>query len=531
MVRALGVPAFLIAAVACGGEVGDTVSPATAPASPPTLDGPTSFPTESIEPIEPGTWSETEFGPAGGDLGVAVASSDQTTVIITGGQGNVATAWTGTGGEFEPVTMPATFDEYASVAEVVPFGDGFVAVGGGSPSFLPVVWRSSNGRSWELVATQGLEEPADIASVIVTPTGLMAAGARRVGDDASLGPFAPAVWTSPDGTEWTEVTSPFGGDGYSYLADLVATDAAVVALANVNGVAQVWRSSDGGLTWSASRIDVDDGLGAVAVSSLAMRDSTLLGFGTAGDDHQGEPVVVRSDDLGATFVVAPLRTTIAPGLDGITARTRAADGAWWVTTFRYTDAFTQPEVCYRDPGDCEDGNGRSVLLHSADGETWSEVDTVPLFGDGYGRLHDVVDTPGGALVVGSAEQLTSWRWSGGSTAPPAADAYVEPAPPDLATATYGDTIEVGVTYRYPLFIHCGMDHLGEFNDQQWYVEAAGETPETGAGKMPDPSWPVAQQTIFGYVTLVDATTIEYTILDGEVIATYSPSDVEPPDCE
>ena len=37
-------------------------------------------------------------------------------------------------------------------------------------------------------------------------------------------------------------------------------------------------------------------------------------------------------------------------------------------------------------------------------------------------------------------------------------------------------------------------------------------------------------TIFGFATLVDENTIEYTIADGEVIGVYEPSDEQPPGC-
>jgi hypothetical protein len=76
-----------------------------------------------------------------------------------------------------------------------------------------------------------------------------------------------------------------------------------------------------------------------------------------------------------------------------------------------------------------------------------------------------------------------------------------------------------------------MDVLVEFNGAYWYrTPEESPAPETGAGDHPPSHWPVAQESIFGYITLVDADTIEYTIGDGEVIATYRPSDKAPPGC-
>ena len=67
-----------------------------------------------------------------------------------------------------------------------------------------------------------------------------------------------------------------------------------------------------------------------------------------------------------------------------------------------------------------------------------------------------------------------------------------------------------------------MGYLGNFNGTHWYhVEGATE---------PSESWPVAQQTIFGMVTLIDSGVIEYSLPTGQVVATYASSDEEPPGC-
>lgn len=531
-----------IGVVGCGQD-SEQVSPATSsteatpststtevvPLTSTTTVGSTISSVPSTEPA--GEWRSTELGPGFVDGGVVGARNSDVTVVLGGGDGNELSAWFSDGGSaFTPAPIAAVFDERATVSAVTPLDNGFVAVGGGHPSFRPAVWRSADGQAWELVETSGLDEPADLLSVVVTEDGLMAAGARRTGPDPGMGPIVPAVWTSPDAVVWTEVSSPITGSDHVWIGDLVSTDDGVAALANVPGQLGIWHSSDGGGSWTPAAMADSGGLGVVAVNALAPNGSTLLGFGTAGEDMQGDPVVVRSDDGGRTFTVTALELSIEPGLEGSNGRTDFAGGAWWAISFRFVDAFSNPDVCYRDPVDCEEGSGGSVLFHSSDGVEWSEVDLAAMGLDRFSQLNAVIDTPQGATVLSTGEQVTAWTWRGGTAAPPAVATW---EPPEIETplVTYGGTIETGVTYRYPLYIHCGMDYLAELNGRFWYLNEADATPETGAGDSPPASWPVAQQTIFGYVTLTDDSTIEYSIGDGEVIATYSPSEVEPPRCD
>jgi hypothetical protein len=90
-------------------------------------------------------------------------------------------------------------------------------------------------------------------------------------------------------------------------------------------------------------------------------------------------------------------------------------------------------------------------------------------------------------------------------------------------------LEPGVRYRAPLYVHCGMDWL-YLGDDAWRRSDDGPDLETGAGDTPDPSWPVAGQTILGSATLVDDV-VEYSLDDGTVIATYERTREQPPGCD
>jgi hypothetical protein len=129
-------------------------------------------------------------------------------------------------------------------------------------------------------------------------------------------------------------------------------------------------------------------------------------------------------------------------------------------------------------------------------------------------------------------------WEQQELGPPPDDAVVStasaPTPgPVLPSVDDEGTLVLGVTYRYPLFIHCGMDYLGSFNGSHWYRDQrrGGPAPETGAGRAPPAHWPVAREKIFGFVELVALDRIDYSIGPTEVIATYLPSDRPPPGCD
>jgi hypothetical protein len=458
--------------------------------------------------------------------GEAVAATNGSkTVLVTGFESGVARAWLSEdGGRFAPAQIEGTDDRFLSVYDVVAFDGGFLAIGNGYPSFRPRLWRSTGGAVWELVDTGGLGDPADIHRLVTTSDGLIAIGARRTGAEPAEGPFAPSVWMSSDGESWTDRTSPVIGDGS--IVDVVAIDGGLVAITQLNGTIKAWRSTDAAATWSERPIE--GSVRGLWLTSLATDGRVLLGVGAVAENMvEGDPAVLRSDDGGRSFTASPLAGPVQGALGEGGAATTFADGAWWAATNRYIDSFRDPDACYRDVESCEHG-AKAVLLQSTDGVTWSELDTSSMTGR-YGDFSTVVDTPTGPLVIGREEQLTTWRWLSPQP-PPALPPFEEPTPLQTPLARWGDTIEPGVTYRYPLYIHCGMEVLGEFNGKYWYRARGKPAPETGAGEEPPPHWPVAQQSIFGYITLADDDTIEYTIDDDEVIATYRPSNKEPPGC-
>jgi hypothetical protein len=170
-----------------------------------------------------------------------------------------------------------------------------------------------------------------------------------------------------------------------------------------------------------------------------------------------------------------------------------------------------------------------MLLHSPDGSSWSEVDLAPLELDQYSQLSSLFeDAAGRTSIVTLSDGIELWRWPGDSP-PPLLELTVEPAtPPGPPLARHGDTVEPGVVYRFPLNTHCGLDYLGQLNGGYWYwASRATEGPYPPSME----SWPMVGQTILGQVTLVDETTIEYSLPTGEVVAIYRRSEAEPPGCD
>lgn len=102
---------------------------------------------------------------------------------------------------------------------------------------------------------------------------------------------------------------------------------------------------------------------------------------------------------------------------------------------------------------------------------------------------------------------------------------------DLELVDWNDDLEPGVTYRYPLFIHCGMQYLANFNGTHWYLTDAphGTAASGSPGSLPE-GWPIEDETIDGMVRLTDETTIEFSIPEVGVIGVYEASPSPPPDC-
>ena len=178
------------------------------------------------------------------------------------------------------------------------------------------VWTSHDGVAWTLASTQGITPTRSGDQVNVlrrTATGFLAAGANvPPGDPAAA---SPVVWTSANGVTWQRLgaaqlhlTAAGGRAGAltSAAADGTATVISGAVTANVPpgaGGARltsgVWRSTNGGATWSPVPVPVSNGATAASATVAA----TANGFVAVrpGRAQAGADAVVFTSPDGAAW--------------------------------------------------------------------------------------------------------------------------------------------------------------------------------------------------------------------------------------
>lgn len=138
----------------------------------------------------------------------------------------------------------------SEIAQLAASPRGIVAIGGVccTTEERPALWRSLDGRSW-----QRLEYPAElvgasIARVIGVPDGFIAVG--------SLDGRA-AIWSSPDGSEWTAADPLDAGFGSGQVSAVTRTADGYLAAGWTDGETYdgaMWRSTDG-LDWTRVELE------------------------------------------------------------------------------------------------------------------------------------------------------------------------------------------------------------------------------------------------------------------------------------
>lgn len=164
---------------------------------------------------------------------------------------------------------------------------------------LAAVFTSPDGRDWTVTPiVHGVNGPStsELVGVAVGPHGYLAFGG------VCCEPESRAVWSSADGISWTRLE--MGGElnpAQAYLVDAVAIEGGWVAAGipmNGNG-ADIWRSSDGD-AWE-SVLHVEGGLAGLAISDLAATPTGVIAVGTlSGPDGTYDGAVWESSD-GATW--------------------------------------------------------------------------------------------------------------------------------------------------------------------------------------------------------------------------------------
>lgn len=378
--------------------------------------------------------------------------------------------------------------------------------------FVPTSRLSTDGgATW--TESRITDRPFDVSGVTVVDGALLAPGAFRSVENPGTGPFTPGMFRSDDGVTWTEVPlDPTVFDtSDSYLGPIVDTgDRLVMSGTRDDGeyrLPAMFESSDRGATWQIAN---DSGPAPTAVVAAGR---TLVGVNSfLSTDEPALPISTNTDRIWT-----------------------AADLSRFTPPFQYASTFplsggpavlvsfaVEPttEYCYDHVDECGPGLAPVLLLVSDDGSVVSVDLGTPAgpwptsgFVASDGSIH-VVTARGERLVV------RTWDAADGPVPTvPDVEPFVPSGPP---VVEWGSELAVGSTSRFPLGTHCGIDVLGEFNGQYWWI--VGQPESAYDDHRTDMS-----QRLLGEITVVDATTIEYRI-DGELIATYAPSAEEPPGC-
>jgi hypothetical protein len=277
-----------------------------------------------------------------------------------------------------------------------------VLVAGGEGAWLATgpdsLWTSKDGRSWTLSAEHGIvpRHRGDQVWVLSkTGAGFLAAGKHIPARGTAAG--TAVIWTSHDGLNWQrrdagQLLRVAGGGHVASISYAAAHGRAVViagetvrkrAVRGGKGIlithsSGVWRSTDGGVTWSRAAVPVSQGAEAVVKGVAAAPP----GF-----------VVVRPSRSkgGRSYGVAYV----------------SADGTAWKYGGRIAAAaragFVPTVVKGSSDGFAVTGHtgaGRLTAFFSAGGRSWQQVGTFG--GTDSEKLTGATAAPGGTVVVAGA---------------------------------------------------------------------------------------------------------------------------------
>ena len=350
--------------------------------------------------------------------------------------------------------MPHVQSVFGGVEQVMSItlaeGDGrFVAVGieGTFPlaSSDGVAWTSQDGLSWTRSNPGGLAGPEDefLTRVVFGPMGFVAVGAvlpTGTGRENIVGPSA--VWTSPDGGEWTRVPhddAVFGSpDGFQTMLDVTRGGPGLVAVGAVGDFSAggVWTSPDG-MSWTRVADDPE------AFRPRLGWYPQMLGVASAAD---GQRLVAVGHDTGPGTSQGSVRKAAAvwvsldsvswtrvPHDDAVFGDSESvvqmdgvvAGGPGFVAVGVEAGAEQLDEVALLPwPNELlgrraqvnSDGSMRAAIWTSPDGLAWTRVPDaqLPDTGDEKVRLYEVTTGGPGLVAVGvrvSAEELDAAVWT------------------------------------------------------------------------------------------------------------------------
>ena len=265
------------------------------------------------------------------------------------------------------------------MSDVTVGGPGLVAVGwaevGGYSD--AAVWTSVDGLNWSRVphdeAIFGTTIDQEMNAVTTGGPGLVAVG--WASDDQNDESAVAAVWTSVDGTAWSQVPhdeTVFGGGQWQWMSDVTTGGPGLVAVGEDGSDAAVWISVDG-LTWSRVPHDEEifgraDGRGGQEMSKVVATTAGLVAVGSEqiGDDvptGQARNAAAWTSVDGLTWSRVPHDASVFGGIgnewiNDVTATETGLVAVGVLVHGNSSDWFTDQEA---------------VVWTSPDGLTWSRA--------------------------------------------------------------------------------------------------------------------------------------------------------------
>jgi serine/threonine protein kinase len=167
---------------------------------------------------------------------------------------------------------------------------GFVSAG--SHDKLPVVWTSSDGRTWTAVS---MPLPAGATAGVIQQVAVNGSHATALGQQTTAHGDQPLAERSDDGRTWQPVPFTAPGPGVSFTA-LTASGSGFTAAAQFGSsggtMAAVWTSANG-TSWTQSPVSGLNGGGSHAVTALAASGSAVTGIDSI-QTQASQQFVVRS---------------------------------------------------------------------------------------------------------------------------------------------------------------------------------------------------------------------------------------------
>jgi hypothetical protein len=185
------------------------------------------------------------------------------------------------------------------IQDVIPFGDGYVGVGGAWAlgGMDAAFFSSPDGVRWTLVARQPTADSnVIVAHVVTVGTRLLAVGNAVMGGPGETPDFAPFLWVSSDGRQWTQLRrltwdAALTGRGVSRL---VAGAAGVLAV-SIGADPVVLASSDGS-TWTRGTLPATER--AIAADATASASGFVIVGRDGQPDHFSEAVMESQSPPG-----------------------------------------------------------------------------------------------------------------------------------------------------------------------------------------------------------------------------------------